>query len=418
MHLLDFNWIENPNIYGYNLSLYTPIKKKWRCLMDQGSQVYFDYAATTPVDRRVLEKMLPFFDVEFGNPSSIHYYGQRAEAAVDEARQVVAEALHAHPGEIVFTSCGTESDNLALRGVALARRKKDGANHILISPVEHHAVLHTAHQLADVFGFELEFLPVDRHGQVDPDDLRHYLRKNTTLVSVIYANNEIGTVNPVAEIGALCREAGVPFHTDAVQAAAHLPMDMQHDRVDLLSIGAHKFYGPKGIGALYIRQDTPILPAQTGGKQESGLRAGTHNVPYIVGLAEALRLSQTEQLERSERLIPLRDHLIAGVLEAVPNARLTGHPIHRLPNHASFVFEGVDGNTLLMLLDNAGFACSSGSACKVGSPSPSEVLIALSLSRSWALGSLRVTLGRDTTPEQIERFLSLLPDLILKAKNS
>lgn len=382
----------------------------------EASRIYMDYAATTPVDERVLAKMMPYFSEQFGNPSSIHFFGQKGEAAVEDARQMVADALKARSEEIVFTSCGTESDNLALRGAALARRQKSGADHILISPVEHHAVLHTAQQLADLFGFELEFLPVDRYGMVDPDDLRHYLRPSTAVVSVIYANNEIGTVNPVAEIGQVCQKAGIPFHTDAVQAAAHLPMDVNRDQVSLMAIGAHKFYGPKGVGALYVRHDTPLIPVQTGGGQEEHRRAGTQNVPYIVGLAEALRLAQTELPQHSERLIPLRDHLIGRVLEDIPGALLTGHPTQRLPNHASFVFDGVDGNLLLMLLDSAGFACSSGSACKVGSPAPSDVLLAVGLSRSRALGSLRITLGRGTSPEHIDALANALPELIQKAK--
>ncbi|HEY9087603.1 MAG TPA: cysteine desulfurase family protein [Anaerolineaceae bacterium] len=384
--------------------------------MQEKNRVYLDYAATTPVDGRVLEKMLPYFGEVFGNPSSIHHWGQQAEAALEESREKVAAALGCRPEEIIFTSCGTESDNLALRGAALAQRKRSGANHILISPVEHHAVLHTAHQLADEFGFDLELLPVDPYGMVDPADLRHYLRSETALVSVIYANNEIGTINPVAEIGAACREAGILFHSDAVQAAAHLPVNVHRDQIDLLAIGAHKFYGPKGIGALYARRDTRLVSTQTGGKQEEGRRAGTHNIPYIVGLAAALEIAQADTAAWAERIIPLRDHLIGGVLESIPNARLTGHPVQRLPNHASFVFDGVDGNLLLMLLDDAGFACSSGSACKTGNPQPSEVLTAIGLSRAWALGSLRVTLGRATTAEQIDAFLAALPELVLRAQ--
>jgi cysteine desulfurase len=252
---------------------------------------------------------------------------------------------------------------------------------------------------------------------VDPDDVAASIRPDTALVSVIYANNEIGTITPVAEIGTVCRAREVLFHTDAVQAAAHLPMNVEADGVDLLAIGAHKFYGPKGVGALYVRRGTPILSSLTGGKQENGLRAGTQNVPYIVGMAEAFHLAQAEADERARRLIPLRDHLIGQVLEEIPRARLTGHPTQRLPNHASFVFEGVDGNTLLQMLDVAGSACSSGSACKTGSPQPSEVLTAIGLSRSWALGSLRVTLGQDTTPDQVARFLHILPELVQRVRD-
>jgi Cysteine sulfinate desulfinase/cysteine desulfurase and related enzymes len=380
-------------------------------------RIYLDYAASTPVNQSVLEAMLPYFTQIYGNPSSIHYFGQQAENALENARDMVAEYINANPEEIIFTSCGTESDNLALRGTAIAQRKKRNANHILISPVEHHAVLHTAQQLADQNDFEVEYLPVDKYGMIDPADVEAYLRSETALVSIIYANNEIGTINPIAEIGAICQKRGIPFHTDAVQAAAHLSMDVQCDGIDLMAIGAHKFYGPKGVGALYVRRGLAISPVQTGGKQESGLRGGTQNVPYIVGLAEAFKLTNQEREERAQRLIPMRDRIIGTVLEEIPHTLLTGHPTQRLPNHASFVFEGIDGNALLMMLDVAGFACSSGSACKVGIPKPSEVLTAVGLSPNWALGSLRITLGSDTTAEKVEAFLEVLPKLVEKARN-
>ncbi len=381
-------------------------------------KTYLDYAATTPVDPRVLETMMPYFRETFGNPSSVHTYGQQAEATVEEARETVARGLNCRPEEVVFTSCGSESDNLALRGAALAARRERDARHILISPVEHHAVSHTAQQLAALHKFELEYLPVDDAGKVHPREVAKRLRDDTAVVSVMYANNEIGTINPIAEIGALCRERGIPFHTDAVQAAAHLPVDVTALNVDLLALGAHKFYGPKGVGALYVRAGTPILPVQTGGGQEHNLRAGTSNVPYIAGMAEAFRLAQIEREVRISHLKPLRDRLIGRVLEDIPSARLTGHPVTRLPNHASFVFEGVDGNALLMLLDVAGFACSSGSACKSGDPKPSDVLLALGLPPRWALGSLRVTLGMDTTLEAVDAFLSALPGLVEKARKA
>lgn len=376
------------------------------------TKIYLDYAATTPVNPRVVSAMQPYFDRLFGNPSSVHFYGQQAEAALEQARDRVASGLNCQSDEVVFTSCGTESDNLAFRGAAFAARQKSGANHILISPVEHHAVAHTARQLADLHGFELEFLPVDAFGCVDPDEVRRRLRKGTAIVSVMQANNEIGTINPIAEIGALCRARGVIFHTDAVQAAAYLPVDVQALNVDLLSIGAHKFYGPKGVGALYVRQGTPLVPAQTGGGQEFGLRAGTQNVPYIVGLAESFLLAQSERSTRTAQVSPLRERLIGTILEEIPGSQLTGHPTRRLPSHASFVFEGVDGNALLMMLDMAGFACSSGSACKTGNPEPSDVLTALGLSRSWALGSLRLTLGMGTRPEHVQELLQALPGLV------
>jgi cysteine desulfurase len=294
----------------------------------------------------------------------------------------------------------------------MAMRKQGRANHILISPVEHHAVSVTAEQLAEEFDLELEYLPVDEYGMVSPADVEARIRPTTAIVSVVYANNEVGTINPIAVIGEVCRRKGVLFHSDAVQGAAHLPMNVETDQVDLLAIGAHKFYGPKGVGALYVRKGISLQPAQTGGKQESGLRAGTQNVPYIVGMGEAFRLAQLEQVERSSRLMPLRDRLIERVLAEIPQSKLTGHPERRLPNHASFVFENVDGNRLLMLLDLRGFACSSGSACKVGTPKSSEILTAIGLPDNWALGSLRITLGRDTTSEQVERFCDELPEII------
>ena len=384
--------------------------------MTARNSIYFDFAATTPVEPRVMAAMLPYFQEIFGNSSSVHIYGQQAEAALENARESVARTLNCNPDEVIFTSCGSESDNLALRGAALAARQQRQANHILISPVEHHAVSHTAQQLSKLFGFELEYLPVDQHGMIHPEAVAERLRPETAIVSVIYANNEIGTISPIAEIGAVCRANGIPFHTDAVQGAAHLPVDVQALNVDFMAIGAHKFYGPKGVGALYARKGAPLVPVQTGGGQEHGLRAGTHNIPYIVGLAEAFRITQAERAERAARLIPLRDRLIGQILEEIPDARLTGHPGERLPNHASFVFRGVDGNALLMALDIEGFACSSGSACKTGSPEPSEVLTAMGLSREWALGSLRLTLGHSTQPSDVEAFLKILPSTIDKIR--
>ncbi len=379
-------------------------------------QIYLDYAATTPLDPRVLEAMLPYLSEDFGNPSSVHAYGQRAETALETARQQMADLLSAQPDEIIFTSGGTESDNLALRGGALAARERNGASHFLISPVEHDAVAKTAAQLADQFGFEVEHLPVDEFGMVHPDEVAKRLRPETTLASIILGNNEIGTINPISEIAAVCRERGVLLHSDAVQSGAYLSLDAQKLGVDLLSIGAHKFYGPKGVGALYVRSGTSLIPTQTGGGQESGHRAGTPNVAYIVGLVKAFELAQSELDQRIKRLTALRNKVIDSVLTTIPDSRLTGHRQQRLANHASFVFKGVDGNALLMLLDDAGFACSSGSACKTGDPKPSEVLLALGLSPDWALGSLRVTLGIQTTDESIESFLVALPHLVEKAR--
>jgi len=380
------------------------------------AQIYLDYAATTPIHPRVLKAMLPYFNETFGNPSSIHRYGQQAEAAVETARETVAAALNCRPDEIVFTSCGSESDNLAMRGAALAMRAKTGANWILTSRAEHHAVSKTAEQLEKHYGFQAEWLETDETGMVSAETVEKAICKDTAIVSVMYANNEIGTVNPVAEIAAICHAHHVPFHTDAVQAAAYLPVDVRSLGVDMMSLGAHKFYGPKGVGALYVRKGMPLVPHLTGGGQESGLRAGTSNVPYIVGFAEALRLTVEERDARIAHVKPLRDHIIGEVLESIPDAILTGHPITRLPNHISFAFKDVDGNSLLQLLDAAGFACSSGSACKTGNPEPSEVLNTLGLPREWALGSLRVTLGIGTTAEQVEAFLSVLLEKVARLR--
>lgn len=385
-------------------------------MMNKSSPIYLDYAATTPMVKEAIEAMLPFFQDKFGNPSSIHRFGQSAEAALEESREIFAEHLNCTVEEIVFTSGGTESDNLALRGCAFARREQRGANHILISAVEHHAVSHTAEQLATHFGFETEFLDVDSDGIVSPDLVQKRLRSNTALVSVIYANNEIGSINPIQEIGKICRERGIPFHTDAVQATTYLSLDVEALNVDLLSLGGHKFYGPKGIGVLYIRKGTPILPTQSGGGQEWGLRSGTQNIPLIVGMSAALKVVQEKQPFWNEYLPKLRDWLIQQVLQQIPNSRLTGHPTQRLPNHASFVFDKVDSQKLLAMLDAEGFACSSGSACKTGNPAPSEVLLAIGIARDLALSSLRVTLGKDTTLEHLESFMTCLKEKIEKQR--
>ena len=378
--------------------------------------IYLDYAATTPVDNRVLNAMIPYFRESYGNPSSIHRYGQKAESALDDAREKVADVLHCRPEEIIFTSCGSESDNLALRGSTLAKRKTSGVTRILTARNEHHAVSRTAEQLEKEFGFHLEWLGLDKHGVVIPASLIKAVSKDAALVSVMYANNEIGTINPIKELAAIARSSNIIFHTDAVQAAAYLDVDVEKLGVDLMSLGGHKFYGPKGVGALYVRKGTGLVPHLTGGGQEFGLRAGTQNIPYIVGFAEALRLAVDEREVRTAHVKPLRDQIIGRVLEDISDSKLTGHPENRLPNHASFVFKDVDGNLLLQMLDSAGFACSSGSACKTGNPEPSEVISSLGYSRDWALGSLRVTLGVDSTPEQVESFLKTLPVLVEKAR--
>lgn len=378
--------------------------------------IYLDYAATTPVDPRVLDVMLPYFREGFGNPSSIHRFGQKAESAVDTAREKVAAVLHCKPEEILFTSCGSESDNLALRGAAMARRTASGEKWILTAKNEHHAVSKTAAQLEKEYGFQVEWLDLDEYGTVTTDSLRKAVCSDTALASVMYANNEIGTINPIHELAAIAKNNRILFHTDAVQAAAYLDVNIESLGVDLMSLGGHKFYGPKGVGALYVRKGTKLLPHLTGGGQEFGLRAGTQNVPYIVGFAEALSLAAEEREARTAHVRPLRDHIIGQVLESIPDSKLTGHPQNRLPNHASFVFKDVDGNLLLQMLDSAGFACSSGSACKTGNPEPSEVITALGYPREWALGSLRITLGTDSTTEQITSFLRSLPGLVEKVR--
>ena len=384
--------------------------------MKKTSQVYLDYAATTPILPEVVKKMEPYFSEVFGNPSSIHRWGQEAEAAIESQRLRISRIIHAKSEEIIFTSGGTDSDNLALRGTALAMQKAKSANHLLISPVEHHAVSQTARQLKQSFGFDVEFLRVDKNGMVDPDEVKRKIRPNTALVSIIHGNNEIGTINPISEIGEICAMAKVPFHSDCVQSAAHIEMDVDRDHLDLASIGGHKFYGPKGIGFLYLRKGTPILPIQTGGSQERAMRAGTQNVPYIVGLAEAFEITYSGLPDFHSLLIPLRDKIIEQVIHEIPEVRLTGHKNNRLPNHASFAFKNLMGNELVIALDQAGFACSSGSACKVGNPEPSETLMALGFDPEWTLGSLRVTLGRETKEEQVDQFLHVLPEIVKKLR--
>ena len=378
--------------------------------------IYLDYAATTPVDQRVLDAMMPYFRENFGNPSSIHRLGQKSETAVEQAREKVAAVLGCRADEIVFTSGGSEADNLALRGAAKARQGAAGGTWILTARTEHPAVSKTAVQLEKEYGFQLEWLDVNEFGQVTVESLGRAVCNNTLLASVMYANNEIGSINPISELAEAAKASNILLHTDAVQAAAYLDVNVSALKADMISLGGHKFYGPKGVGALYIRKGTGVLPHITGGGQEHGLRAGTHNVPYIVGFAEALRLAAEEREARTAHVRPMRDHIIGTVLESISDSKLTGHLEQRLPNHASFVFKDVDGNLLLQLLDAEGFACSSGSACKTGNPEPSDVIMALGYSREWALGSLRITLGKDTSAGQVDQFLQVLPALVEKAR--
>jgi len=382
-------------------------------------RIYLDYAATTPVDERVITAMLPYFKENFGNPSSLHGFGQVGERALDESRRSIASNLGALPSEIIFTSCGSESDNLALRGTAFTRREEHGYNHILISPIEHPAIQATAEQLAEHHGFEISYLPIDHSGQVNTELMENHFREDTALVSVMGANNEIGTINPIQKIADLCQDRGIPFHTDAVQYGAHLKIDVEKLGLDLLSLGAHKFYGPKGVGVLYIRSGMRVMPTLTGGSQEFGLRAATENIPLIVGMAKAFSLAQEEGAVRRERQVLLRDQIIEFVLEEIPDSQLTGGgPEERLPNHTSFVFKNLDGNLLIQVLDSEGFACSSGSACKTGDPKPSSVLTNLGYEPEWALGSLRVTLGKDTTQEEVDKFLYILPECVQRVREA
>ena len=374
--------------------------------------IYLDHAATTALDPRVLEAMIPYLTSEFGNASSIYSLGRHAMQAIDTSREVVAEILNCRPTELAFVGCGSESDNLAIKGMAFASQKK--GNHIITTPIEHHAVLHTCHYL-ERFGFNITYLPVDEYGRVDPSDVARAMTDQTILVSVMYANNEIGTIEPIAEIGKLCRARKIPFHVDAVQAGGALPLDLATLNVDLLSLSAHKFYGPKGMGILYVRQGMRLLPQLQGGSQERGRRAGTENVAGIVGTAAALRLAYEEMDEVTPRIIQLRDRLIEGVLP-IPRSRLTGHPTDRLPNNASFCFEGVEGESILLNLDLRGIAASTGSACTSGSVDPSHVMVALGLPLEWSHGSMRFTLGKGNTSEDIETVISLLPGVIEKLR--
>lgn len=374
--------------------------------------VYLDHAATTPVAPEVLERMLPYFSDRFGNPSSIYGLGRQSLAALDEAHEVVADVLGCRPTEIVFTGGGSEADNLAIKGIAYASRRR--GNHIVTTAIEHHAVLHTCQQL-ERDGYRVTYLPVDGYGRVDPAALEAALTDETALVTMMFANNEIGTLQPIAEIGKICRERRIPFHTDAVQAGGLMDLNVRDLNVDLLSLSAHKFYGPKGVGILYIRQGTRVQPQVLGGSQERNRRAGTENVPGIVGAAAALRLARDERATEAPRLLALRDQLIAGVLK-IPDTQLTGHPMLRLPNSASFALAGVEGESLLLNLDLIGVAASSGSACTTGSVEPSHVLAALGLSAQEARGHLRLTLGHSTTTDDISFVLERLPGIVEKLR--
>jgi cysteine desulfurase len=379
-------------------------------------RVYLDHAATTPVDPEVAEAMARVLRETHGNPSSIYAEGRAARAAVDRARDEVAAAINAEPSEIVFTSGGTEADNLALRGALKARRdERDG---LVTTPIEHHAVIDTARDLERHDHVRVTVVGVDRYGVVDPETIRGAIDDRTSLVSVMHANNEIGTIQPIAEIGAICRDQGVTFHSDAVQTVGALEVDVRNLPIDLLSINAHKFYGPKGVGALYVRRRARIATIQTGGGQEKGRRTGTENVAGIVGLGVAMRIARERRGTESPRQAALRDRLISAVRARVPGAVLNGHPTERLPNNASFCVAGTDGESLIVALDLEGFAVSSGSACTSGETEPSQVLLALGIDRELAKGSLRVTVGRSTTEAQIDRFVDALERVVTRLRDS
>lgn len=377
--------------------------------MSTNKAIYMDHAATTYTRKEVLEEMLPYFTEHFGNPSSIHKFGRDVHRAVDSARDTIAKALGALPEEIYFTAGGSESDNWAVKGAAYANRKK--GNHIITTQIEHHALLHTCEYL-EKDGFEVTYLPVDEYGMISLDDLRNAITDKTILISIMYANNEIGTIQPIAEIGKIAKEKGIYFHTDAVQAVGSVKIDVKEQNIDMLSLSAHKFYGPKGIGVLYVRKGIKLFNLVHGGAQERGRRAGTENVPGIVGLAKALELATNDLEEHNSKLTALRDKLIKGVMEKIPYTRLNGHPTMRLPGNANFCFRYIEGEALLLNLDMKGIAGSSGSACTSGSLDPSHVLLAIGLPHEIAHGSLRLSLGNVNTEEDVDYVLEVLPEII------
>ncbi len=364
--------------------------------------VYLDHSATTPTDPRVVEAMLPYFSTVYGNASSAHSFGRDAEKAINDARETIARIFNCDPMEVVFTSGGSEANNLAVRGMAWTRRQREGRNHLLTTPVEHSAVGRTVTQLAGVQGFTQTLLPVDAEGRLDPEDLAAAITEHSSIGSVIYANNEVGSINPIPQLAEQAHALSVLLHTDAVQAAGQLTLDVQALGVDLMSISGHKFYGPKGVGALYVRKGLELTPSHTGGSHEEGRRPGTHNTPFIVGMAKALELAYVERDQHLAHYQHLRDMLTAGIMTQVPDARLTGHPDERLPSHTSFVFPGVDSTKLVMHLDVKGIAASGASACKTGNAEPSAVLLAMGLDVDDAIGSLRLSVGRQTTEADVE----------------
>jgi cysteine desulfurase len=376
-------------------------------------RIYLDHAATTPTSPEVVKAMLSYFTDAFGNPSSIYSCGREARGAVEEARTKVAELIGAQSEEIIFTSGGTEADNHALKGIAYANERK--GNHIITTSIEHHAVLEVCEFLGRR-GFKITYLPVNEYGLVDPDDVKRAITDKTILISVMHANTEVGTIEPVEEIGKIAREAGVYFHTDAVQTVGHIPVKVDKLKVDLLAISAHKFYGPKGVGALYVRKGTKLISLIHGGGQEKKCRAGTENVPAIVGLGRAVKLAGQEMGKEAERLAYLRDKLIKGLVAKIDRIRVNGHPTKRLTNNVNVSVDFVEGESLLLSLDLEGICASTGSACGLASPEPSHVLLALGVPPKQAHGSLRFTLGRENTETDVERVLEVLPGIVARLR--
>jgi len=376
-------------------------------------RIYFDHSATTRVLPEVEEFMRVYFLEKWGNPSSIHSFGREARTAIETSRKQVAALFNADPTEIVFTSGGTESDNLAIKGVAMYKGKMKG--HIITTRIEHHAVMEPCEWLKR-FGFDVSYLPVSPEGFVDPGEVERAIRNDTVLISVMMANNEIGTIQPIKEIGAIAHTKGVPFHTDAVQSIGKMPIDVKADNIDLLSLSAHKFHGPKGVGALYVRKGTKIEPIIQGGGQERGLRSSTENVPGIVGLGKAAEIARRDMEPTCARMKALRDKMIKTVPEVVPKAYVNGNKIRRLVNNAHFRFDFIEGEGLILQLDMKGIAASTGSACSTGSLEPSHVLLALGLTHEQAHGSLRVTLGRENTEEEVDYLLEVLPGVVSKLR--
>ena len=376
-------------------------------------RIYFDYAATTPTHPEVIKAMLPYFTEVYGNPSAIHSYGQEAKEVIEESRIKIADLIGARDEEIVFTSSGTEADNSAIKGVAYANETR--GNHIITSAIEHNAVIETCRFL-EISGFSVTYLPLDEHGLIAPDDVKKAITDKTILISVMHANNEIGTIEPISEIGRIAKETEIYFHTDAVQTAGHIPVNVDELGVDLLSISAHKLYGPKGIGALYIRKGTKVVPLMHGGGQERRRRASTENIPGIVGFGKAVEVAQQGMNEEAERLIFLRDQLIKGLTEQIDHIRLNGHPITRLPNNVNVSIDFVEGESMCLNLDLEGICASTGSACSSSNLEPSHILLAMGISPEQAHGSLRFTLGRWTTEDEVARVLEVLPRIVAKLR--